>query len=638
MASRGKERSVPKVKRPRPKPVLVNSDNRRVQTPSPLPPRRFVNVHGVWATWSDAPQSRGMSKDEWDKSLRLGMEVCRDAEFWKFWDTCVSPLDLDVQCNVRLFRDGVKPTWEDSGAHGKFVVSAPRRCTHARYLTLLFHLVESSFKWGDPAQLCGIVLSIRPKGKNFISLWNMREESAESIEEMKSELAQIINQGENERIDYLTLAGRMELHTVDRSLLEAGVKPEDVPVLQQAVASSTDAEDAARSGTPLCYATTMSPFPTPSPPRTSTPLFRRCFQSSPHSSVQSSPMKSAKPPLPRSSPGPLNTATIAASTPVAVRRKILGLFPEEFKESAPDGASPSPTPPVARPAPPARPKPLPGRARPVMTGGLAPPDAVAVAVHQLASQQVGTGAYCLSGAIGSVGSAQPKAAQPKAEPKAEQPKVEPPKTDDVERAKARPPKAERPKVERPKVEPRDEVKSTVDEVDESRTAETTTESSSQGEEARSESPVSDSGSDSEKMEREIVSQLLLSEGKEVSSRVTRAARSALARALVKEQRRKTDRAVKRAERALEDKSQSDGGKTTKAATTTPDTTPTNTATTNKQATTTQEDTTVSSKTQFLRGFGSKCLAVTATVASTAVSIAACYWLQQTLTADSELVL
>ncbi len=40
-------------------------------------------------------------------------------------------------CNLRFFREGVEPSWEGSGAHGKFAYSTKKRYTKVKLFALL---------------------------------------------------------------------------------------------------------------------------------------------------------------------------------------------------------------------------------------------------------------------------------------------------------------------------------------------------------------------------------------------------------------------------------------------------------------------------------------------------------------------
>jgi hypothetical protein len=45
--------------------------------------------------------------------------------------------DDGADCNLRFFREGIEPSWEGSGAHGKFAYSTKKRYTKVKLFALL---------------------------------------------------------------------------------------------------------------------------------------------------------------------------------------------------------------------------------------------------------------------------------------------------------------------------------------------------------------------------------------------------------------------------------------------------------------------------------------------------------------------
>jgi hypothetical protein len=84
-----------------------------------------------------------MTKDEFNKAL-ANQTSCRirdSRELESFWSAFCSGSGLagsdDTDCNLRFFREGVEPSWERSGAHGKFSYSTKKRYTKVKLFALL---------------------------------------------------------------------------------------------------------------------------------------------------------------------------------------------------------------------------------------------------------------------------------------------------------------------------------------------------------------------------------------------------------------------------------------------------------------------------------------------------------------------
>jgi hypothetical protein len=63
-----------------------------------------------------------------------------------------------LDCNLRFFRDGIQPSWEGSGAHGKFTYSTKKRYTKVKLFALLRTAVLE-------VRQCPLPLTFPPKYK-----------------------------------------------------------------------------------------------------------------------------------------------------------------------------------------------------------------------------------------------------------------------------------------------------------------------------------------------------------------------------------------------------------------------------------------------------------------------------------------
>jgi hypothetical protein len=84
-----------------------------------------------------------MTKDEFNKALEQqpSTRVRDSRELEAFWSAFCASSGMGssdgLDCNLRLFRDGVQPSWEGSGAHGKFAYSTKKRYTKVKLFALL---------------------------------------------------------------------------------------------------------------------------------------------------------------------------------------------------------------------------------------------------------------------------------------------------------------------------------------------------------------------------------------------------------------------------------------------------------------------------------------------------------------------
>ncbi len=98
-----------------------------------------------WRTWIEYDSgfecgSKGfLTKDEFDKALdkHTSTRIRDSRELEAFWSAYCGMAEGGVDCNLRFFREGVQPSWEGSGAHGKFAYSTKKRYTKVKLFALL---------------------------------------------------------------------------------------------------------------------------------------------------------------------------------------------------------------------------------------------------------------------------------------------------------------------------------------------------------------------------------------------------------------------------------------------------------------------------------------------------------------------
>lgn len=93
-------------------------------------------------------------------------------EFWSIYAYLKRPDTLPVISDLHLFREGIRPIFEDPANKdgGKWTLSL-RKGIAVRYWEQLVMAIVGDQFWSIGDELCGIVLSIR-NSKDLISVWN----------------------------------------------------------------------------------------------------------------------------------------------------------------------------------------------------------------------------------------------------------------------------------------------------------------------------------------------------------------------------------------------------------------------------------------------------------------------------------
>eukprot|EP01125_Pyxidicula_operculata_P002645 TRINITY_DN124_c0_g1_i3.p1 TRINITY_DN124_c0_g1~~TRINITY_DN124_c0_g1_i3.p1 ORF type:complete len:438 (+),score=122.35 TRINITY_DN124_c0_g1_i3:62-1375(+) len=141
-----------------------------------------LSFSNSWCFWMDRNKPGVITPEDFKKGLRvIEEEVHNIKSFCKVWSDISKSEPFTLYFNIRLFKKGVEPMWEDPANlnGGKFILGFPVNFEEEgdtipddgirTYLTLLVNMVVGQIC--DVAELCGAGLQIRPKGL-IITLWN----------------------------------------------------------------------------------------------------------------------------------------------------------------------------------------------------------------------------------------------------------------------------------------------------------------------------------------------------------------------------------------------------------------------------------------------------------------------------------
>eukprot|EP00903_Cladosiphon_okamuranus_P011240 g10604.t1 len=127
-----------------------------------------------WALWYDNAKLKAPT-ETWAENLKHIMAFDSVEEFWGLFNNVMPPSMLSVQSNYSVFKEGVKPMWEDMANKqgGKFVLTVKGEdlgqldqwWLHA-VLAAIGETLESEVE----PEVCGLVVSLR-KGQHRIALW-----------------------------------------------------------------------------------------------------------------------------------------------------------------------------------------------------------------------------------------------------------------------------------------------------------------------------------------------------------------------------------------------------------------------------------------------------------------------------------
>lgn len=141
----------------------------------------------IW--YYDTPRKRGITQREYIDHLHKSHTFDSIASFQRCWDSVLLEI-LPLLSSMLIFREGIRPLWEDPGNRngGKFAFSLT--ISHERTLELYVNIVQTLLRreLGFDDDVCGVVISLRPWG-GTVSVWNRDAKNASGIKNLRKQLS-----------------------------------------------------------------------------------------------------------------------------------------------------------------------------------------------------------------------------------------------------------------------------------------------------------------------------------------------------------------------------------------------------------------------------------------------------------------
>lgn len=125
------------------------------------------------------------NKDKsWEDNLRVVSEFWTVEDFWSIYNHIKSASELRTGCSYFVFKDGIKPMWEDpiNRPGGRWLISFDKRFRPQldnQWLEVLLCLIGEAFD-DDGDDICGVVVDVRNK-LDKISIWTKNCKNTDRI-------------------------------------------------------------------------------------------------------------------------------------------------------------------------------------------------------------------------------------------------------------------------------------------------------------------------------------------------------------------------------------------------------------------------------------------------------------------------
>ncbi|XP_078474263.1 eukaryotic translation initiation factor 4E type 2 isoform X5 [Lampetra planeri] len=123
--------------------------------------------------------------------------------FWRFYSHIVRPSDLTGHSDFHLFKEGIKPMWEDDAnkSGGKWIVRLRKGLASRCWENLILAMLGEQFMVGE--EICGAVVSIRFQ-EDIISIWNKTASDQGTTSRIRDTLRRVLNLPPNTIMEYKT--------------------------------------------------------------------------------------------------------------------------------------------------------------------------------------------------------------------------------------------------------------------------------------------------------------------------------------------------------------------------------------------------------------------------------------------------
>uniref|UniRef100_A0A3B4YCM2 Eukaryotic translation initiation factor 4E family member 2 related sequence 1 n=1 Tax=Seriola lalandi dorsalis TaxID=1841481 RepID=A0A3B4YCM2_SERLL len=124
-------------------------------------------------------------------------------QFWKFYSHLVRPGDLSGHSDFHLFKEGIKPMWEDESNRngGKWIIRLRKGLASRFWENIILAMLGEQFMVGE--EICGAVVSIRFQ-EDILSIWNRTSNDQMTTSRIRDTLRRVLNLPANTIMEYKT--------------------------------------------------------------------------------------------------------------------------------------------------------------------------------------------------------------------------------------------------------------------------------------------------------------------------------------------------------------------------------------------------------------------------------------------------
>ncbi|KAJ1985418.1 hypothetical protein H4R34_000072 [Dimargaris verticillata] len=152
------------------------------------------DIHPLQYTWvfSFIHRAPGQKISNYESAMKKVASFSSIEDFWAVYSHLKRPHELPTITDYHLFKQGVRPIWEDdvNVNGGKWIVRLKKGIASRYWENLILAVIGDQFDVGE--DICGAVLSIR-NSEDILSLWNSSAQNGKINLKIRDTMKRILN-------------------------------------------------------------------------------------------------------------------------------------------------------------------------------------------------------------------------------------------------------------------------------------------------------------------------------------------------------------------------------------------------------------------------------------------------------------
>lgn len=151
---------------------------------------KLQNAFSFW--FSKRSPGRQQSPMNYEQSIRYVGSFASVEQFWHLYSHMVRPNEMTGHCDFHLFKESIKPMWEDekNKLGGKWIVRLRKGLASRCWENMVLAMLGEQFMVGD--EICGAVVSIRYQ-EDIVSIWNQNSSDLQTRARIRDTLGRVLN-------------------------------------------------------------------------------------------------------------------------------------------------------------------------------------------------------------------------------------------------------------------------------------------------------------------------------------------------------------------------------------------------------------------------------------------------------------